>query len=184
MAPLTAHLLKILVDNYGKKEKSMKKYFFILWSLLGNNKILSLGNDSETPCWCDSCLTDVASDPGVEGRHPPAGLLLPRRRGRGRDHSERLVRARRYSFSSAPRPSAELPGSGEDNGGALWIQLVSESCHIAAACLPHGIPSVHTSGGGKQIYSTVLPGGRRQAVPSSIPAPSQHQSGGIDSPQR
>lgn len=40
------------------------------------------------------------------------------------------------------------------------------------------------SGSGKQIYSTVLPRGRREAVPSSIPAPSQHQSGGIDSPWR
>lgn len=70
--------------------------------------------------------SDVASDPRAEGRHPPAWLLLPRRRGRGRDHGERLVRARRHRLSSAPGPSAELPGSGEDNGGAaVWTQLVS-----------------------------------------------------------
>lgn len=59
--------------------------------------------------------TGVASDPGAEGRHPPARLLLPRRAGRGRDHGERLVRARGHRLSSAPGPSAELPGSGEDN---------------------------------------------------------------------
>lgn len=39
------------------------------------------------------------------------------------------------------------------------------------------------SGSGKQIYSAVLPGGHGQAVPSSVPAPSQHQSGGMDSPR-
>lgn len=65
--------------------------------------------------------TDVASDPRAEGRHPPARLLLPRRRGRGRDHGERLVRARRHRLSSAPGPSAELPGSGEDNGGGAAL---------------------------------------------------------------
>lgn len=40
------------------------------------------------------------------------------------------------------------------------------------------------SGSGKQIYSTVLPRGHGEAVPSSIPAPSQHQPGGNDGPRR
>lgn len=44
-------------------------------------------------------------------------------------------------------------------------------------------PSVYTLGGGKQIHPPIFPGGHRQAVPSSIPAPSQYQSGEIDSPQ-
>nr|XP_046270020.1 lysine-specific demethylase 8 isoform X2 [Scatophagus argus] len=37
---------------------------------------------------------------------------------------------------------------------------------------------LNPSGGGKQIHSPVFPGGLRQAVPSSIPTPSQYQSGG------
>lgn len=85
------------------------------------------------------CLIDVASDTRAEGRHPPPWLLLPWWRRRGRHYCQRVVRARRYGVSSSPRPSAELPGSGDDNKAALWIQLASKICHVIAVCLPHGI---------------------------------------------
>lgn len=128
------------------------------------------------------CLMDVASDTRAKGRYPHPWLLLPWQRRRRRHYSKRLVWARRYSFSSSPRPSAELPGSGEDNSGALWIQFASKIYHAITVILPHGLSLVHISGGGKQIYPSLFPRGHWQAVPSSIPAPSQYQSGGIDSP--
>lgn len=43
---------------------------------------------------------------------------------------------------------------------------------------------LHTKGGGKQIHSPVFPRGHRQALPSSITASLQYQSGGIDSSQK
>lgn len=89
--------------------------------------------------WC-------CADPGAEGRHPPAWLLLPRRGGRGWDHGKRLVRAPRHRVSAAPGPSAELPGSGEDQrrhcGECSWCQCF---CHASSALVfsPHGIPAAH-----------------------------------------
>lgn len=87
------------------------------------------------------CLTGVALDTRAEGRHPPTWLLLPGRGRRRWHYCKCVVRARRHCFSSTPRPSAELPGSGDDNSSALWIQLVSKICHAITVCLPHGIPS-------------------------------------------
>lgn len=75
-------------------------------------------------------LIDVALDTRAEGRHPPPWLLLPWRRRRRRHYCQRVVWAWRYSVSSSPRPSAELPGSGDDNKAALWIQLVSKIGHV------------------------------------------------------
>ncbi len=127
------------------------------------------------------CLIDVAVDTRAEGRHPPPWLLLPWRRRRGWHYCKCVVWAWRHSVSSSPRPAAELLGTGDDNNATVWIQFVSKFCHVIVDCLP---PGISLSGGGKQIHPPIFPRGHRQAVPSSIPAPSQYQSGEIDSPQR
>lgn len=105
------------------------------------------------------------------------------------------------SVKETKRKSLWTPGSGPEARFLLFIRTRSRTSwlrcgqqqrlmnpfsvrHLCELCLPHGIYLTHTSGGGKQIHPSLLPRGHRQAVPSSIPAASQHQSGGIDSHPR
>lgn len=85
------------------------------------------------------CLFDVTLDTRAEGRHPPSWLLLPWRRRWRRHYCKCVVWAQRYRVSSSPRPSAELPGSGNDIQAVSWIQLVSKICPVITVCLPRGI---------------------------------------------
>lgn len=106
--------------------------------------------DISIPPWF--CSFDFASDTRAEGRHSPPWLLLSWWGGRRRYYYKCVVWAWRYSVSSPPGPSTELPGTGDDNKSVLWIQLMSKICHVIAVCLTQGIFScVHQVVGSKYI---------------------------------
>lgn len=72
------------------------------------------------------------TDPGAEAGHQHPRLLLPGRRGGGRDHHQRLVWAPGHRVPPASGPPAELPGPGGSRSRAPAV-----GCTHPLSTFPH-----------------------------------------------